>query len=58
MVKIICDKCKNECETYSVFTVHIFAPEIKYWAEDPLNGDRHFCRDCMRDICKFVNEEA
>lgn len=52
MVKYFCDKCGKELEEYEVFTITIFPPEIRSWADNARTGDCIFCTKCVEEFQK------
>lgn len=55
MIKTFCDKCGEEIETYSIFTIDINAPKVRSIVDDYIcEKDYHLCRDCINSVVDFI----
>ncbi len=56
MIKVFCDKCGEEIDTYEAYTVTVESPLVVSWKDQyPYNRkEYHMCRDCMNEVADFI----
>lgn len=60
MIKTFCDKCGVELNNYSIFTITIEGPEVRFWSDDYLYDGEvlHICRNCIKSVSDFIKAKG